>query len=238
MEKNNISTESKNPTENKVNEKNNLNNKITKINKQEIKESSKNNIREKPNNNQKKDIKDTTSKDIIKPKNSYSPPDLDFKLLNIRNLIKNKKLKRAEVIAENIKNYPKSFAVVGKVKLLLGKYKEAEEYFKRAIMRDYSISFYVYHKHGLINRGCKGTFIIKKNMIIFESFTRPDHSFAVSRRSIIKVQKHRSGYGFLVERKVKGKKISTTFLLVYKSNRKKNERFLADFINKYLLEEK
>ncbi len=241
IKKNNVSAEAEKPIENKINkinEKNNVDNKLNKVNRQEIKQPLKRIIQEKPNKDKKNEIKNTTTKDIIKQKDSYPPPDLDFKLLNIRNLIKNKKLKKAEAITEKIKNYPKSFAIVGKVKLLLGKYKEAEEYFKKAIMKDYSISFYVYHKHGLINRGCKGTFIIKRNMILFESFTRPDHSYAVSKRSIVKVQKHRSGYGFFVEREVKGKRISTTFLLVYKSNRKKNERFLADFINKYLLEEK
>jgi len=234
MKKDKVLTESKSSIENKVNK----GNKVNKTDIQEIKKPIKNINQNKIENKSKSDIKKTSEKEIIKPQESSPPPDLEIKLLNIRNLIKNRKLKRAEAIAEKIKNYSKSFAVIGKVKLLLGKYKEAEEYFKKAIMKDYSISFYVYHKHGLINRGCKGTFIIKKNMIIFESFTRPDHSFAVSRRSIVKVQKHRAGYGFFVERKVKGKKISTTFLLVYKSNRKKNEKFLANFINKYLLEEK
>ena len=72
---------------------------------------------------------------------------------------------------------------------------------------------------------------------MYESLTRPEHSFVASRANVTKVVKPKRLFGIVFKYMLKGKKKEDTFILFYKRNRRKNEKFIADFINKYIMEE-
>lgn len=72
-------------------------------------------------------------------------------------------------------------------------------------------------------------------MIIFNSSTKPEHSFALPKEKISKVHKPKNEFGIEIKAHWKGKMVKESFILFMKSNRRGKEKFLANFINKHIL---
>ena len=166
--------------------------------------------------------------------------NVESELFKIRKFIQEKALKKAEKIGDVLiqkTDAPNAYSVIGSIKFFLSKYDEAETYWKNAIERGGEIKVRFYHKHGMFTKGCSGYIILKRNLIMYESLTRPEHSFVASRENVTKVVKPKRLFGIVFKYMLKGKKKEDTFILFYKRNRRKNEKFIADFINKYIMEE-
>ena len=165
--------------------------------------------------------------------------NVEAELFKIRKLIQERSLKKAETIGEELltkTDSPKVNAIVGSIKFFMSKYSETDQYWKRAIDNGGEIKLKFYHKHGIFNKGCSGHIILKKNMVIYESSTKPEHSLAVTKNNVRAVRKPKRLFGIFFQYIQKGKTRSDTFILFFKRNRRKNEKFIADFINKYIME--
>lgn len=165
--------------------------------------------------------------------------NIESELLQLRTLLENRDFKKAEEKVGNLLNSgirsPKFYSIIGGLKFVTGKYEEAEKYWAKTINNNGSLVLRFFHKHGIFNKGCSGQIILKKGLIIFDSMTRPSHSFAVTGDKIKYVKKPKGSFGIEIAFLKKNKVKKHTFIL-----RKKNRRgeiFLSGFINKYILGE-
>lgn len=207
-------------------------------------------VKQKPTGKRVEDTKPSPqSKSKVRPESTTqpakkSPParplpaNLDAQMFQIRNLLQNRAFRRAETLGDNLVRQaktPRVYTLVGAIKFALLKFSQCEAYWSQAIAGNASIPVRVFHKHGIFAKGCSGQLIISKRMVIFESTSRPDHSFAAPVNIISKFSKNRSSAGIEIRALVRGKKRKETFILMMKNNRRKRETFIADFVNKYIL---
>ncbi len=181
--------------------------------------------------------KDTGKKEVLTSKVMLTDVNLEAEFIRLRKLVEQRNFKEAEtsifnLIESGVKN-PDLFSIAGKIKFIQGKFPETEEYWKNSVGKGGSIVLRFYHKHGFFNKGCSGQIILKKDLIIFNSVTKRLHSFAVTSDTIKAVKKRKGNFGIEISFYVKGKVKKHVFILRRKS--RKGEKFISDFINKYIL---
>jgi len=193
---------------------------------------------------QKKDVVDKPVQMEIKKKPVELKPkqpavNVEAELFRIKNLLQARSFKQAEALGEALLKKSDSamvYSTLGSIKFFLSKFRECEQYWQKAIAGNGSVRIRFFHKHGVFNKGCSGQLVLKKGMILFDSSTRADHSFALTADEIIRVAKPKSSFGIDIQRMVGNIRKNDTFILYLKSKRRQREIFIADFINKYVLE--
>ncbi|MEN8153945.1 MAG: serine/threonine-protein kinase [Acidobacteriota bacterium] len=165
--------------------------------------------------------------------------NIEAELLQLKTLMENRDFKKAtekaDFLLQNSAASPKLYSIIGGLKFFTGKYSEAEEYWKKTLNNNGSVVLQFFHKHGVFNKGCSGQLILKKGIIIFDSMTKPSHSFAVTADKIKYVKKPKGSFGIEISFFVKNKAKKNTFIL--KRRNRKGEVFLSAFINNYILGE-
>jgi hypothetical protein len=90
------------------------------------------------------------------------------------------------------------------------------------------------HVHAGMGDTCLGQLKFKKKIILFNSNTRGDHSFALMAGNIQAITLG-NDQRITIAGAVSGQEINETFMVVNKIRRREKERFLVDFINQYVL---
>lgn len=179
----------------------------------------------------------TGKKNTLTAKKILTDVNLEAELIRLRKMVEQRDFKKAESnisgLFESGVTNPNLYSIAGGIKFIQGKFPEAEEYWKNSVNKGGSIVLRFYHKHGFFNKGCSGQIILKKGLIIFNSVTKPLHSFAVTSDTIKLVKKRKGNFGIEISFYVKEKIKKHVFTLRRKS--RKRERFVSDFINKYIL---
>jgi len=186
--------------------------------------------------------KNIPSEKIEEEKTISRQPDIniDLELINLRKTLNERNLKVAEqkinnLLQTGIKS-SKLYSFAGKLNFFKKNFKKAEKFWNYTLKSNGSISLGFFHKHGIFNKGCSGQLILKKNLIIFDSITRPSHSLALTADRIKKVDKPKNSFGIRISYLSKGNVKKNIFIL--KGRNRKGEKFLTEFINKYVLEDK
>ncbi|MCK5222155.1 MAG: hypothetical protein KAR14_11290, partial [Candidatus Aminicenantes bacterium] len=179
----------------------------------------------------------TGKKNTLTAKEILTDVNLEAKLIRLRKMVEQRDFKKAESnisgLFESGVTNPNLYSIAGGIKFIQGKFPEAEDYWKNSVNKGGSIVLRFYHKHGFFNKGCSGQIILKKGLIIFNSVTKPLHSFAVTSDTIKLVKKRKGNFGIEISFYVKEKIKKHVFTLRRKS--RKRESFVSDFINKYIL---
>lgn len=223
----------------KSNESANLTNKKRIEKKSRSSEAKKVNIEVKSNEN----IPESTNSEGKKGGNiseGQSNFNIDAELLNLRTRLENRDFKGAKQKVDEMMNdgirSAKLYSFAGKLNFFTRNFEKAEKFWSLAIEKNGSINLSFFHKHGIFNKGCSGQLILKKGLIIFDSLTKPSHSLALTTDKIKKIEKPKNSFGIKISYLSKKKVRKNIFIL--RGRNRNGEKFLAYFINKYILEDR
>ncbi len=160
-------------------------------------------------------------------------PDQD--LLRLRTLIENRNWGEARLVADQLSpgaTDPRLFTLLGRVKLQEGDFTAAESFWTRALQAGEAISLHCTHHHPGTNTRCAGFVRFRSQGLVFDSRSRPEHSFRLRAGQIQGVRA--TGEGFQIEADLGGEDMRETFSLFVVGDRRAKEEFLATFLQKSL----
>jgi hypothetical protein len=128
----------------------------------------------------------------------------------------------------------RALPMLGKVKFLLNNFSAAEDLWARALQENLLVSLEMVHVHGGSGDFCLGQLKFKKKILMFNSNTRGDHSFALAAGNIQSISMG-ADMKIAIVGMVGGQEIQESFLVINKVGRREKEKFLIDFINRYVL---
>jgi hypothetical protein len=128
----------------------------------------------------------------------------------------------------------RAFPLLGKVKFLMGQFPAAAELWSRALQDNLLVSLEMVHVHGGSDDFCLGQLKFKKKLILFNSNTRGDHSFALTAENLRPLTLG-GGLAIRVTGTAGGLEIDESFLVAGKIGRLQKGKFLIDFINQHVL---
>jgi serine/threonine protein kinase len=172
--------------------------------------------------------------------NESVPPrlgSLDDELIRLRGFLEARNLAAANRLSDAlIRSRPESRALpmLGKVKFLLNQFSAAEKIWAQALQANLLVSLDMVHLHNGAGDFCLGQIKFKKKIILFNSRSRGDHSFALQAGSIHSFTME-SGMTIHLTGLIGGQEISENFMLATKLGRLEKEKFLVAFINQYVL---
>ena len=128
----------------------------------------------------------------------------------------------------------RALPMLGKVKFLLNNFSAAEDLWARALQENLLVSLEMAHVHDGSGNFCLGQLKFKKKILMFNSNTRGDHSFALAAGNIQSIAMG-ADQKIAIAGAVGGQEIHEAFLVVNRIGRREKEKFLVDFINRYVL---
>jgi hypothetical protein len=128
----------------------------------------------------------------------------------------------------------RALPMLGRVKFFLNDFAAAEDLWAKALQENLLVSLEMVHVHEGPGNFCQGQFKFKKKVIMFNSNTRGDHSFALTARNIQSITLG-SDLRIIVTGTIGGQEFAETFMVVNKVRMPEKERFLVDFINQHVL---
>jgi len=128
----------------------------------------------------------------------------------------------------------RAFPMLGRVKFILNDFAAAEDLWAKALQENLLVSQEMVHLHDGPGDTCLGQLKFKKKIIMFNSNTRGDHSFALMGGNIRTVSMG-NDLRITIAGAVSGQEIHETFMVANRISRREKERFLVDFINRYVL---
>ena len=128
----------------------------------------------------------------------------------------------------------RALPMLGKVKFLLNNFNAAESLWAKALQENLLVSLEIVHVHDGPGDFCLGQLKFKKRIILFNSNTRGDHSFALTAGNLQTITLG-ADLKIAVAGAISGQEIHETFLVINKVGRREKEKFLVDFINRYVL---
>ncbi len=128
----------------------------------------------------------------------------------------------------------RALPMLGKVKFLLNNFSAAEDLWARALQENLLVSLEMAHVHDGSGNFCLGQLKFKKKVLMFNSNTRGDHSFALAAGNIQSIAMG-AGQKIAITGAVGGQEIHEVFLVINKIGRREKEKFLVDFLNRYVL---
>jgi hypothetical protein len=128
----------------------------------------------------------------------------------------------------------RALPLLGKVKFFLNQFAAAEKLWAEALQANLLVSVDLIHRHGGAGDFCLGQLKFKKKLIMFNSHSRGDHSFALPAGSI---RQFALAGGMMIHLagETGGQDISEDFVVAHKLRRLEKEKFLVAFINQYVL---
>jgi|GEM_PF-5154875 len=162
---------------------------------------------------------------------------LDEELARLRSLLESRDLAAADRLTNILLRSgveSRAFPMLGKVKFLAGHFAAAGRLWSRSLQENLLVSLEVAHLHGGADDFCLGQLKFKKKLILFNSNTRGDHSFALSAGDIRPLTLdgdmtvHIAGVAG-------GEEVNERFAVAGKLGRPQKHRFLVDFFNRHVL---
>jgi len=162
---------------------------------------------------------------------------LDDELVRLRGFLEARNFIAADRLADALLKSgveSRAFPMLGRVKFLLNNFAAAEAFWVKALQENLLVSLEMVHMHDGPGDYCLGQLKFKKKIIMFNSNTRGDHSFALAAGNVQAITLG-NDLRITVAGAVSGQEINETFMVINKIRRREKERFLVDFINQYVL---
>jgi hypothetical protein len=162
---------------------------------------------------------------------------LDEELSRLRGFLETRNLAAADRLANALLRSgaeSRSFPMLGKVKFFMGQFPAAAELWSRALQDNLLVSLEMVHMHGGSDDFCLGQLKFKKKLILFNSNTRGDHSFALTAENLRPLMLG-GGMAIRITGTAGGLEIDESFLVAGMLRRLQKEKFLVDFINQHVL---
>jgi predicted Ser/Thr protein kinase len=162
---------------------------------------------------------------------------LDEELSRLRGFLETRNLAAADRLTNALLRSgaeSRAFPMLGKVKFLMGQFPAAADLWSRALQDNLLVSLEMVHMHGGSDDFCLGQLKFKKKLILFNSNTRGDHSFALTAENLRPLMLG-GGMAIRITGTAGGLEIDESFLVASKLRRLQKEKFLVDFINQYVL---
>ncbi len=112
---------------------------------------------------------------------------LDDELSRLRALLETRNFAAADRLTNALLRSgaeSRALPMLGKVKFLMGQFPAAAELWSRALQDNLLVSLEMVHMHGGSDDFCLGQLKFKKKLILFNSNTRGDHSFALTAENL------------------------------------------------------
>ncbi len=162
---------------------------------------------------------------------------LDAELARLRGFLEARDLAAADRLSEAlIRSGAESRALpmLGRVKFFLNQFAAAEKLWAQAVQDNLLVSLEMVHRHADANDFCLGQLSFNKKMIMYNSRSRGDHSFALPAGDVRSFALE-SGMLIHLAGVAGGQEISENFVVAYRTGRLEKEKFLVAFINRYVL---
>lgn len=162
---------------------------------------------------------------------------LDEELSRLRGFLETRNLAAADRLTNALLRSgaeSRAFPLLGKVKFFMGQFPAAAELWSRALQDNLLVSLEMVHMHGGSDDFCLGQLKFKKKLILFNSNTRGDHSFALTAENLRPLMLG-GGMAIRITGTAGGLEIDESFLVAGKLRRLQKEKFLVDFINQHVL---
>jgi len=186
--------------------------------------------------------------EVAQPQGSGLPPQdqaagtvrlgsVDEELARLRGFLEAPNLSAADRLTDSLAQAgveSRAFPMLGKVKFLLHQFAAAEQFWLKAIQANHLVNLEVVHLHSGRGDVCLGQLKFKKKIILFNSTTRGDHSFALMAGNIQNVTLG-NDERMIIAGAVGGQEIHEAFMLVSRIKRLDKEKFLVEFISQYVL---
>ncbi|MBN2345358.1 MAG: serine/threonine protein kinase [Candidatus Aminicenantes bacterium] len=166
-----------------------------------------------------------------------TPGSLNEKLGRLQNLLRARNFIAADRLADALVRSgaeSRALPLLGKVKFLQNQFQAAESLWSKALQQNFLVTLDMVHLHDEPGDFCLGQLKFKKKIIIFNSNTRGDHSFALMAGGLQSVSLVAGGRIRIVGT-IGGQEISEDLLVAHRSLRLEKGRFLVDFINRHVL---
>jgi len=162
---------------------------------------------------------------------------LDSNLSRLRGFLEARNLAAAERLCDALIRSgaeSRAFPMLGKVKFFLNQFAAAEQLWVKALQDNLMISLEIVHMHEGMDDYCLGQLKFKKKIVLFNSNSRGDHSLALMAGTVRSVTLG-ADMRIHVAGAVGGQEIDESFMVAGKFRRLEKEKFLADFITRYVL---
>ena len=163
--------------------------------------------------------------------------NLDDELARLRGFLEARNFIAADRLADALIQSgaeSRALPLLGRAKFFLNHFAAAETLWAKALQENLLVSLEMVHVHGEPGDYCLGQFKFKKKIIMFNSSTRGDHSFALTAGNIQAITLGLD-LRITVAGAVSGQEINEIFMVGNKIRRREKEKFLVDFINQYVL---
>jgi serine/threonine protein kinase len=162
---------------------------------------------------------------------------LDAELIRLRGFLGKRNLIAADRLADALlKSGTESriFPLLGNVKFFLNKFAAAEQLWLKSLQANHLVTLELLHMHDVTGDFCQGQLKFKKKIIMFSSEARGDHSFLLQAGNI-KAITLGNGLRVAITATINGQEMNESFMLENKFKILAKEKFLVDFLNKYVL---
>lgn len=162
---------------------------------------------------------------------------LDAELIRLRGFLGKKNLLAADRLADALLQSgieSRGLPLLGNVKFFLNKFADAEQLWLKSLQANHLITLELMHIHDIPSGFCLGQLKFKKKSIMFSSDARGDHSFALQAGNI-KAITMSNDLKITITATINGQEMNESFMLDQKNRELAKEKFLVDFLNKYVL---
>lgn len=162
---------------------------------------------------------------------------LDTELIRLRGFLGKRNLLAADRLADALLQAgteSRVFPLLGNVKFFQNKFAAAEQLWLKSLQANHLVTLELAHMHDVTGDFCPGQLKFKKKIIMFSSDARGDHSFALQAGNI-KAISMGNDLRITIMATINGQEMNESFMLVNKNKKQEKEKFLVDFLNKYVL---
>ncbi len=162
---------------------------------------------------------------------------LDAELIRLRSFLAERNLADADRLADALlqsSNESRILPILGNVKFFMNKFAAAEQLWQKSLQADHLITLELKHMHNGSSDFCQGQLKFNKKTIMFSSNTRGDHSFALQ-TGIVESIIMGDNLRIIIKATINGLELKESFMLFSKLKVLAKEKFLVDFLNKYVL---
>lgn len=162
---------------------------------------------------------------------------LDTELIRLRGFLGKRNLLAADRLADALLQAgteSRVFPLLGNVKFFQNKFAAAKQLWLKSLQANHLVTLELAHMHDVTGDFCPGQLKFKKKIIMFSSDARGDHSFALKAGNI-KAISMGNDLRITITATINGQEMNESFMLVNKNKKLEKEKFLVDFLNKYVL---
>jgi serine/threonine-protein kinase len=163
--------------------------------------------------------------------------NMDAELIRLRGFLRRRNLLAADRLADTLMqsgSESRFFPLLGNVKFFLNKFAVAEQLWLKSLQDNHLVTLEMVHMHDDTGDFCQGQLKFKKKIIMFSSDARGDHSFALQAGNIKSIIMG-NDLRMTISATVNGQEMNESFMLDNKIKKMEKEKFLVDFLNKYVL---